>query len=151
MYDTEVPHRLQSSFNPYSTPELKKPFPTALLLLLNKCLLCKTGCCKGSGRHKMARLVWRNVASVFKANFLFSLFGWSLGYSKMFEPALAAEKERSLSTWIVCSDILQFEQVQASLYNTLPPVVVESYCHCTMLAVLDFLQHEEICVALFSL
>lgn len=63
------PHRLQSSFNPYSTLELKQPFPTALLLLLNKCLLCKTGCYKGSGRHNRARLVRRNVASVSKATF----------------------------------------------------------------------------------
>lgn len=53
----------------------------------------------GKWRHNRATLVWRNVACVSKVTFLFSLFGWSLGYSKMFEPALAAEKERSLSTW----------------------------------------------------
>lgn len=137
---------------------LKSSFPTALLLLLNKCLLCKTGCCEGSGRHNRARLVWRNVASVSKVTFLFSLFGWSLGYSKMFEPALAAEKSLDLDKILgpcppgsVCSDILQFEQVQASLYDTLQPAVVVSCCHCSMLSVLDFLQHEKIGAALFSL
>lgn len=52
---------------------------------------------------------------------------------------------------LVCSDILQSEQVQVALYDTLPPVVVASCCHCSVLSVLDFLQHEEICAALFSL
>lgn len=82
---------------------------------------------------------------------LFTIFGWSLGYSKMFEPALAAETERSLSTWIgLLRHIALFELVQVSLCDTLPPVVV-SCCHCSTLSVLDFLQHEEICAALVSL
>lgn len=82
---------------------------------------------------------------------LFSLFDWSLGYSKIFEPALAAEKERSLSTWIgLLRHTAVFELVQVSLCDTLPPVVV-SRCHCSMLSVLDFLQHEEIGTALISL
>lgn len=76
----------------------------------------------------------------------------------MFEPALAAEKSLDLDkildpcpSGLVCSDILQFEQVQASLYDTLLPAVVVSCCHCSMVSVLDFLQHEEICAALFAL
>lgn len=105
MNDTQDPRRLQPSFNPYSSLELKKPFPTTLLLLLNKCLLCKTGCYKGSGRYNRARL-FEECCLCFQSDLpLFPL--WSVSGSQLW-----LQKRRDpCSTWI---GLLRYTSVWAS-------------------------------------